>query len=80
MCQLLEAYTNVLNKNQDQAWNLLSPGHTQDWLPREHVLGTKITFIEQYFKHINSPFVHIVQNARELIRCQQEVYNNIIEE
>ena len=80
MCQLLEAYINVLNKNEDQAWNLLSPEHTSKWLPREHVLGTKITFIEQYFKRINSPFVHIVQNARELIHCQQEVYNIIIEE
>jgi serine/threonine protein kinase len=78
MCQLLEAFVYAHNKNEHQAWNLLSPEHTQDWLPCEHVLGTKITFIEQHF--INSPFVHIVQNARELIRCQQEVYNIIIEE
>jgi len=80
MCQLLEAFLYACYKNEDQAWNLLSPEHTSKWLPREHVLGTKITFIEQYFKRINSPFVHIVQNARELIHCQQEVYNIIIEE
>lgn len=77
MCQLLEAF---VYKNERQAWNLLSPEHTQDWLPCEHVLGTKTTSIEKYFEHINSPFVHIVQNARELIQCQEEVYNIITEE
>ena len=89
MCQLLEAFVYVCFKNKHQAWNLLSTEYTNSWLSCEHVLGKgepllgeekNAIFLEKYFIHVNSPFVHIVQNARKLIRCQREVYNIITEE
>jgi len=80
MCQMLEAFIYACARVKDESilqWCQLTQNRI--WLPCDHILGSKITFIEQYFLNNKSPFVHIVQNARKLIHCQREVYNIIVE-